>query len=95
MTGARTLGGARRWSAISATAGAGTRLSLSTKDPFGGARAKDTFAVLTRVMVGILAPTMARWQRGLEGGVTFGIVARDVNFASSSIPETELLKPIT
>jgi hypothetical protein len=74
---------------------AGTRLSLSTKDPFGVARAKDTFAVLTRVMVGILAPTMACWQRGLEGGVAFGIVARDVNFASSSIPETELLKPIT
>ena len=63
--------------------------------PFWVARAKDTFAILTRVMVGILAPTMACWQRGLEGGVAFGIVARDVNFASSSIPETELLKPIT
>jgi len=69
-------------SAISATAGAGTHLSVSTKDLFGLARAKGTSGVLTQVMAGTLAHTMECWQRGLESGVACGIVGRDIDARS-------------
>lgn len=63
--------------------------------PFWGRKGKGYFRCFDPSYGWHSCPFMACWQRGLEGGVAFGIVARDVNFASSSIPETELLKPIT
>jgi hypothetical protein len=82
MIAPRILGVAGRWSAILATAGGGTRLSVSTRDPFGVARAKGTSVVLTRFMAGILARSMECWQRSLEGGVVSGIVGRETNALS-------------
>jgi hypothetical protein len=79
MTGAHTLCGAGSRSAISATAGAGTRPSVTTRVLFGVARAKGTFVVLTRAMAGILARTMECWQLGLEGGLASGVVGREID----------------
>jgi hypothetical protein len=64
-------------SAISATAGAGTRLSVSTKDLFGVA--KGTSVVLIRITAGILARSMECRQRRLEGGVACGIVGCEMD----------------
>jgi hypothetical protein len=88
MTGARTLCGAGRRSATSATVGGGTRPSVSTLDPFGVVRAKDTFAVLTRVMAGIPAHSTECWQIGLERGLASGVVGRDVDALSHASSTT-------
>jgi len=78
----RTLGVAGTRSAISGMAGAGTRPSVTTRDLFGVARAKDTFGVLIRIMGGILARSMECWQRGQKGGVASGIVGCETNALS-------------
>jgi hypothetical protein len=78
----RTLRVVGRRSAISATAGAGTRLLVSMRDLFGVARAKGTSAVLTRVIAGVLARTMEYWQHGLEGGLASDIVGREIDALS-------------
>jgi hypothetical protein len=54
------------------------------RDPFGVERAKGTFAVLIRVMAGILAPTMECWQRGLKDWVASGVVGRDADLINVS-----------
>ena len=79
----RTLGVAGTRSAISGMAGAGTRPSVTTRDLFGVAREKGTSAVLTRVMAGIRVHSMECWRTGLQGGLAFGVVGRDIGALST------------
>jgi hypothetical protein len=72
-------------SAILDTAGAGTHPPVTTRALFGVVRAKDTFAVLTRVTAGILARSMEYWQNSLECGAAFGIVGRNMDALSHAV----------
>src|SRR5262249_43630637 len=76
-------------SAILEPAGAGTRRSVTTRDPFGVIRTKDIFDVLTRLIAGILARSMEYWQSGPECGAVFGIIGRDID-ARSHASDKEL-----
>ena len=50
---------------------------------FGVARAKGTSAVLTRVIAGIRVHSMECWRTGLQGGLAFGVVGRDIGALST------------